>query len=1318
MFNRLSYSNSLVLLKKALIIIAAFPCFLSAQNDVQISAAQDFNKNEPKSNIIRFSAADTAVVKLEMVNAQYDNGKNFFPYYLISKRTDYNLTAIPTLIVKKVQKVTESASSVIKRFYSSYLKSDFYTEALSSLAGNSNLNQYKIHPFRLNFSGDIEELIDYEVSWSQKTNDHLSKMKSASAFKNNSVLVSGKWFKFSITKNGIYKIDRNLLISSGIDFTSFNPKNIRIYGNGGVMLPESNSAFRYDDLEENAIQVVGEEDGVFNDGDYILFYAKDNLKWKRSSGNGLKYNVENNLYSDKAYYYLTFDLGPGKRVNAQPSLSVPPFSTSNTYDYYNFHESNTTNFMKSGRQFFGEYYDVVNAYSFTFNEGNFIVGDSLICETSAAGRGATNTIFNVSGNGLNYNLTTFAVDVSNYLASYADVQTNMQKVQNNNGSSIGITVSKLTASSIGWLDKVTINARRALVADQQFNFRDSRVSTGTGKTAKYIISSPLGIANTIWNVTNPINPYAQYFDVGNGTIEFTAPSDSTMEYVVAPISTYFKPTFEGAVVNQNLHALQQADYIIVTHPLFVAQSQRLAALHSQNEGLTYAIATTEQIYNEFGSGMPDITAIRDFIRMVYSRNIASGKQPKYVLLFGDGSYDNKNRNLDQNSALIPTFQSPYSLSPLQSLATDDYFALMDANEGVSPESVGSLDIGVGRIVARTAAEADAVTAKIENYYKKETDFKIADPIPGNCTTAESSVFGDWKNWVIFLGDDEDYSTHMGDADKLAKKVKLNNPNFNLDKIYLDAYQQFSTPGGQRYPDALIDLERRLKKGALIFNYTGHGGEVGLTSERLVDLETINAWENINRLSLFVTATCEFTRYDDPGRISAGEYCLLNPKGGAMSLFTTCRLAFSHSNLMLNSALYDFMFRKLPNGKRPCLGDIIRRTKDTLNQSFNFSNFHLIGDPAITLAVPEQKVFTSSIKSKPVVPNGSDTLGALEKVTIKGFIADTLGNKLTNFNGLVYPTVFDKEATVSCLLNDLSSYYITPGLPFQFNLQKNILFRGKTEVKNGDFSFTFMVPKDISFAFGPGKISYYATNGIIDAVGSYTNVIVGGGSSNAFVDNTGPQIEIFLNEKGFVSGGTTNEKPILYASLNDSSGINTIGTSIGHDITAVIDGDASKPIILNDFYEANLNTYQAGRIRYPFEELKEGSHQLVFKAWDIQNNSSKVSLDFVVAPSAELALNHVLNYPNPFTSSTKFFLEHNQACNPIRVTVQVFSISGKLVKTLQRSITCEGFRPEGIEWDGKDDFGDKLARGVYIYKVAILNSDNKKAEKTEKLVILN
>ncbi|MCE3259814.1 MAG: hypothetical protein K0S12_1455, partial [Bacteroidetes bacterium] len=411
-------------------------------------------------------------------------------------------------------------------------------------------------------------------------------------------------------------------------------------------------------------------------------------------------------------------------------------------------------------------------------------------------------------------------------------------------------------------------------------------------------------------------------------------------------------------------------------------------------------------------------------------------------------------------------------------------------------------------------------------------------------------------------------------------------------------------------------------------------------------------------------------------------------------------------------------KKLPNGKMPALGDIMRETKSALGQSIYFANFHLLGDPALVLSYPQQKISTSKINTASVTVTSSDTLGALAKITITGFVADTLGNKLTGFNGLLYPTVFDKEQNITCLLNDPTSYDGVAGQPFKFKMQKNILYKGKSEIKNGDFSFTFIVPKDISFAYGPGKISYYATDGQKDANGYYKNVIVGGGAKTNLVDNDGPQINLFMNDKNFVNGGTTNEKPVMYANLTDSSGINVLGTGIGHDISVVIDQNTTKPIILNDYYEAALNSYQSGRVRYPFDELSEGNHTLTFKVWDIQNNSSTTTTDFVVAPSGELALNHVLNYPNPFTSKTKFFFEHNQACNPLKVTVQVFTISGKLVKTIQTSVTCEGFRPEGIDWDGKDDYGDKLARGVYIYKVGILNTENKKAEKTEKLVILN
>ncbi len=1300
-------------------VFFGFSGVLLSQKSLGIDQTIDQQGKNNVSAIISSSLLDSVLLKVELKNAQYDPQKNNLPYYIISNTTSYNQSANPTLIITKTQIVTEPHAAVIKKSFSAYLTQNFQVISIPSLCRNENLNQNKIIPFRLNNQNQIEELIGYSINW-QTSTDNNRKASSAAAFANNSVLATGNWYKIGITKTGFHKIDKAFLVTLGINFSGLDPKKIKLFGNGGRMLPEQNGVFRYDDLQENAIQIVGETDGIFDDNDYIIFYGQGPTGWTSTgAASSLKFRHEKNLYSDTSFYFITVDATLGKRVNSPAAISAPSNTSTSTYDYYNFSESNYVNFVKSGRQFYGEYFDITNSFGFNFTDGDFVVGDTVTSEVTIAGRGQNGGVYFVNGSGLSYTMATGAVNINNYLADYVDVQSKIGKALMADPNSLGVVVTKQTANCVAWLDKVTLNARRKLNINtlKQFEFRDTRV-VGTGNVCNYIFTNPQSITPLIWNITDPINPHVQTYNSAGSTINFIATTDSLNSYGVSPGNDFYKPTFVGKVINQNLHNIQQADYIVVTHPLFMSQAQRLANIHQQQEGLTYAVVSVDQIYNEFSSGRPDISGIRDFIRMVYSRGILTGKPVKYVALVGDGSYDNINRNLNTNSNLIPTYQTFDSKSFLNSTASDDFYGLMDGNEGFAAEALGVVDIGVGRLTCRNLTEVTNVINKIENYYRKDPDFKIQEPAAENCNSGSTSPLGDWRNWIVFLGDDEDQSTHMNQADQLASIVQGGYTNYNLDKIYLDAYQQFSTPGGQRYPDAAEDLLRRFKKGALVFNYTGHGGEVGITGERILDVPAINALDNINRLPLFVTATCEFSRYDDPDRTSAGELCLLNSKGGSIALLTTCRLAFSSTNFVLNTTLFNYLFKKLPNGKMPALGDVIQKTKAVLGQSIYFANFHLLGDPAMPLAYPTQKVITSKINNNLVTPTSIDTISALAKITVSGFIADTMGNKLTSFNGIVYPTVFDKEEILNCLLNDPESYYSTVGNPFTFRLQKNILYRGKAEVKNGDFTFSFIVPKDISFAIGPGKISYYATNGQIDAAGYTNNVKVGGSAKNPIIDDDGPQLTIYLNDKGFVNGGTTNEKPILYANLTDSSGINTVGSSIGHDITAVLDENSSKPIILNDYYEANLNSYQSGKVRFPFDELAEGNHRLTFKAWDIQNNSGIVATDFVVAPSAELALKHVLNYPNPFTTSTKFYLEHNQACNPLKITIQIFTISGKVVKTIQQTVTCEGFRPEGIDWDGKDEFGDKLARGVYIYKLAIINTENQKAEKTEKLVILN
>ena len=1278
---------------------------------------------------------ETKEVPVSLQGAQYDINKNNLPYFLTFKTVSENNFVKTEL--KNIQSVALSAdaSKKITTFFKSQINYEFKSEIQYAQNGNENIAYLKIIPYRLNNQNIIEELISYEVEWEILPDESLNKQKKSSGvFNNNSVLASGNWYKIGIAKTGIYKLDKTFLKNIGIDVSSINPKDIRIYGNGGHMLPEANYVFRYDDLQENSIQVIGENDNVFDNTDYVLFYGVSTDEWQNDKNHSiscLNFHHQLNYYSDSSYYYITTDLGQGKRIIDQPSLNTAPTNVSSSYDYFDYHEVNTTNFIKSGRQFYGEYFDLIPSFSFSYPINNLVVGDTVKALVSVASRGATVSNYNLSYGGSTTTFSASAVNINDYLGDYVSIITNCSWALCNDPFTLNFAVTKQTASSIGWLDYIMFNCRRNLVFNNtQFCFRDFRTSghlniKGINNTnvdplytlTKFVMNTNNFSNISVWNVGDFLNVKNQLYNLSGSQLDFTASNDSLTEYLVFSGSDFLTPVFVSKVANQNLHSVTQTDFIIVSHPSFLLQAQRLAQIHQQYDSLNATVVTTEQVYNEFSSGKPDIGAIRDFARMIYSRNLNSSKPLKYLLLFGDGSFKVKDRNVVTNTSFIPVYENENSYSPTLSTVSDDFFGWLDPKEG-GDWSSSLVDIGVGRFPVKSDAEAAQVVSKVEAYYKKNYAFSATDN-ESLCSSAINFPLGDWRTWVCFIADDEDYQTHMNDADNLAKKVKNKHPELNIDKIYADSYIQYTTPGGDRYPDANSAIDHRLEKGSLILNYTGHGGEVGLGHERYLENSQILGYKNINNMPLFITATCEFSRFDDPERTSAGELCFLNPEGGAIGLLTTVRLAFSNTNFVLNNNLYDVAFERMANGQMPALGDISKLTKQKAGLSFYYLNFHLLGDPALRLSYPQKQVFTTQINNKTVDPNTSDTLRALSKVTIKGFVGSMEGNKtkkMSDFNGILFPTVFDKEQKITCLGNDPAS--VTTSGPFQFLLQKNIIYKGKVQVVNGDFSFSFIVPKDIAYNYDFGKLSYYAHNGQVDAIGYNKNFYIGGSSNNITVDNVGPNIALYLNDKKFVSGGTTNQKPNLYAEVADSSGINTVGTGIGHDIDAVLDGNTNKPIILNDYYEADLNSYQKGKIKYPFDQLSEGNHRLSLKVWDVQNNSSIVYTDFVVAQSAEMALTHVLNYPNPFTTRTKFYFENNQCCTSVKVIVQIYTISGKAVKTISLNVRNEGFRSDGIDWDGKDDYGDKLAKGVYIYKLSISDSENKKAEKIEKLVILN
>ena len=549
---------------------------------------------------------------------------------------------------------------------------------------------------------------------------------------------------------------------------------------------------------------------------------------------------------------------------------------------------------------------------------------------------------------------------------------------------------------------------------------------------------------------------------------------------------------------------------------------------------------------------------------------------------------------------------------------------------------------------------------------------------------------------------------MDQADDLADIVDARGKDFNSEKIYLDAYQQQSTASGERYPDVTVDLNNTVERGALIVNYTGHGGETGWTAERVLGIFDISNWTNINNMPVFMTATCEFSRFDDPLRTSAGELVLLNPNGGGAGLMTTTRLVFSWPNYLMNRTMYEGIFERKANGETKRLGDVFLDIKNINAFSSNSRNFSLLGDPALKLGLPNHEIHTTSINGN--VDLTADTLNALSKVTVTGEVRDLNGNKLNDFNGIVYPTIFDKVEQRSTLNND-------GGGVFNYNIRDRRIFKGQATVTNGDFSFSFVVPKDISYSFGTGKISYYAQNQSDDANGFEESFIIGGSSNSRVEDNDGPEIDLFMNDAGFVFGGITNRDPILMANLSDEQGINTVGSGIGHDLVAILDEETDKAFILNEHYEAAIDDYSKGTIRFPFKDLAPGKHTLRLKAWDVANNSSEKSIEFNVVEEREVEIDNLVNYPNPFTTNTEFIFQHNQAGVPLDVKIEVFTVSGKLVKSIDEIIVSQGFVSRDIKWDGKDDFGDRIAKGVYVYKLQIRSGNGSTAEKIEKLVIL-
>jgi hypothetical protein len=1209
----------------------------------------------------------------------------------------------------------------------------------------------RLRPVRRNpQTGQPERLLSFDYSYTPNSGAAARGTAATShVYATTSVLSTGDCYKMGVAESGIYKLDKATLSSMGVNLTGLNPNNLHLYGNSMGILPQPNATWRPDDLAENKILFVGNADNSFDDNEYFLFYSPGAHTWAAQGG---VFRHRNNIYTDTAYYFVKVDGTAGKRVAT--AAAIPATSTTatvNNFTYRDFHEYDLANLLASGRSWVGEGFRSGGQQTISFGTVPDLVSGSPIRVVAAAVAAAgTASTFQLTLNSAPLGSLVISGLVGQAYFPIANAETStMSATLANPGTSlqVGLTFASGDPGASGYLDYLEINAERQLkLAGAQLEFR-SQANIGASNTNRFTFGAALPADAMVWDVTNPRDAKAKPIEASNS---FVARADTLREYVAFQRSgTFATPRPFGRVPNQNLHALNSRanallDLVIVTYPTFKAQAQRLADHRTTHDNLRTIVVTTTEVYNEYGSGGQDVTAIRDFMKQLYDRDSRSASNRKLsLLLFGDASFDYKsdpynNAALEPawwrnrvpfksdadfdavNQNYVPTYESRDSFTPFngatKSYSSDDYYTFLDDNEGEWVETDGGnelMDISVGRLPVRApkGSRTDATQARV-----------MVDKVIGYDATAS---YGKWRNRITLTADDGDGnlfitdSTYVG-SDSLANLIRSVAPVYNIHKVYLDLYPQLVVAAGQRSPEASRAIDQSIEQGSLIVNYLGHGGPKGLADEQIVTNATVMALRNPNNLTFLTTGTCDFSTYDNPDFVSAGEQVLTdNASGGAVGLFTTTRVVDAYANAGLIKEYFRRVLQPI-NNSMPDIGHVIMLSKnDYLTGGINNRNYTLLGDPSMTLAYPRQTVILDSIRQRNTAGTGWDTtttLKALARVRVHGRVLNN-GALNANFTGRAQVTIFDKPTIVRTLGNEPKDY------PQKVSIQESVVYGGQANVVNGEFSLSFVVPKDINYNRGLGKISLYASDAgrAVDANG-YRVLAVGGAATNAAQDSIPPLINLFMDSKSFVFGGLTAQSTTLLADLSDASGINTTGAGIGHDITVVLDNDPNKLLILNDSYVSNVGDFTAGSVNNLFKDLAVGPHSLRLKAWDTYNNSAEKEIEFMVAHDEKLALDHVLNYPNPFANSTTFLFDHNQAGGSpdnLDVQVQIFTVAGHLVRTLNATVSTTEAHQHSITWNGRDEYDDQLARGVYVYRLSVRSQrNNTVASKYEKLVILN
>lgn len=1101
-----------------------------------------------------------------------------------------------------------------------------------------------------------------------------------------SVLAKGKFVKIRIKNSGIYRLTYDDLSSMGVD-----PSRVRVFGYGGALLPQSFQVAKIDDLPEVAIHLEKGSDGVFNSGDYLLFYGQGVVSWNYDLGRGI-FTHQPHYYANYGYYFVTSDAGTGRAISLANEVPVDEklTNTISTFVDFDVYEKDLQSLANSGKEFYGETFSEMLSMNISYNFKNIVQDSaSVVARLDVA---ATSVELPSD-----FRLSLAGAQEKRLQVSAKSKNDNYEKARDANGTfrfnptsdrlDFRVAYTKTVSTGKGYLNYLAVNAKRQLQFTTGWMVFQNTDFLGSDTFNRYRLGNA-GSSVQVWDITDPVNSVRMNTIRAGNELSFTASAKTVRRYVavdLAAASSFPKPETVGVVPNQNLHGMEAVDMLIITHPDFLQQARRLADAHNQKGEIKVGVVTTEQVYNEFSSGTPDATAYRWVMKMLYDRanqQQDASLRPKSVLLFGRGSFDNRKVINANSSSFVLTYQTEHSLSETLSYVSDDYFTFLDDNEGTRVDA-HSMDISVGRFPVTTTQEASDVVNKTINYM-------------------QNTYRGIWKNQLCYLADDGDGALHMKDADTVAVMVANNYPAYQQTKIYLDAYQQLTNASGQTYPLARTQFHNLLRNGMLFLNYVGHAGATGWTNEQILSTADVKSLSNKN-LPLWVGATCDFLQFDNVS-VSAGEHVLLNPVGGGIGIISAARPVYASQNKHINSKINQFLFLK-ENGKHLRVGEVLRRAKNSLGTEINKLSYILVGDPSLRLNYPDEyQVVAQELNGNHI--SGNDTLRALSQAVVKGIIKAPDGSKASEFTGKVYADVFDKVQRITTLNNDQTGSMVYRDRP-------NKLFSGVAEVVNGEFEISFVIPRDIKYNYGTGRINFYADDVATgsEAQGMLEQFYIGGSDENIEYESDGPEVKMYLNVADFQPGDKTNETPLFVAEVSDKSGINQVGSGIGHDMTLIIDDDPGMIYSLNDYYTSAINDHTKGNVRFKLPELKSGKHTLTFRVWDLLNNSTTQTLEFEVVKGLEPVIFKIFNYPNPVSTYTRFVVEHDRPETVIAAQVDVFDLSGRRIWMFRQSTLDE------IHWELKDDFGRQLSPGAYMYRISVTTSKGLVESRLNKFILV-